>query len=205
MNSGIYKILNTKNNKFYIGSSKNIIERISIHKSLLRNNKHDNSYLQNAYNKYSGWFFEFIVLEYCEPNFRIEREQYYIDTLKPEYNLAPKANGMLDYNHTEKTKLKMSLSHTGKKKSKISIEKTRQAHIGSKRSSESRARMSAWQIGRKMSDEAKQNMSKAKKGIPKSKEHKLKISLALKGRKLSEDHIIKTRRKSQRQPLFLEG
>lgn len=52
--SGIYKILNIKNGKFYIGSSNNIKVRWSQHKTLLKNNKHENKYLQNAWNKYGG-------------------------------------------------------------------------------------------------------------------------------------------------------
>lgn len=49
---GIYCILNLKNQKKYIGSSKDIQERIINHKGMLRNNKHYNPILQNSYNKY---------------------------------------------------------------------------------------------------------------------------------------------------------
>lgn len=45
---GIYKILNTANNKVYIGSSININNRWAKHKALLRHNKHENPKLQNS-------------------------------------------------------------------------------------------------------------------------------------------------------------
>ena len=50
--SGIYCIINIKNSKKYIGSSKNIRQRLWSHRAELRHNKHENSYLQNAWNKY---------------------------------------------------------------------------------------------------------------------------------------------------------
>jgi len=50
--SGIYKIINLKNNKIYIGSSICIIKRWYHHKYHLINNNHSNCYLQNAWNKY---------------------------------------------------------------------------------------------------------------------------------------------------------
>lgn len=51
-NSGIYAFLNLITGMFYIGSAKNFYKRYHVHKSLLINNKHDNSYLQRAWNKY---------------------------------------------------------------------------------------------------------------------------------------------------------
>ena len=52
MNSGIYKILNKINGKFYIGSAVNFKRRFARHKRLLNINCHPNEYLQNAWNKY---------------------------------------------------------------------------------------------------------------------------------------------------------
>ena len=49
---GIYQIKNIINNKSYIGQSTDINKRIAKHKASLRHNKHNNSHLQNAYNKY---------------------------------------------------------------------------------------------------------------------------------------------------------
>ena len=42
---GIYKIVNSINNKIYVGSAKNIKKRWSAHKSDLNKNKHHNKHL----------------------------------------------------------------------------------------------------------------------------------------------------------------
>jgi group I intron endonuclease len=63
MGCGIYKILNIKNNKVYVGSSINLSNREYKHFWMLTNNSHDNLYLQNSFNKFGKDFFKFEVLE----------------------------------------------------------------------------------------------------------------------------------------------
>jgi group I intron endonuclease len=107
MKSGIYKITNTINGKFYIGSSKNIEFRWNDHKQYLRGNYHVNPKLQNAWNKYGEDKFIFEILEETESSQEIlfDRENYYLSTLKPYertvgYNICPKAEGgdLITYN-----------------------------------------------------------------------------------------------------------
>jgi hypothetical protein len=86
--SGIYKITNVINNKFYIGSSVNIRTRWNEHKNDLKKSFHGNIYLQRSHDKYGMEFLTFEILEECEPKNCIKREQYFIDTLNPEYNLC---------------------------------------------------------------------------------------------------------------------
>ena len=51
--SGIYKIVNKVNGKYYVGSSNDVLKtRFYEHKRLLTKNKHFNVKLQNAWNKY---------------------------------------------------------------------------------------------------------------------------------------------------------
>lgn len=85
---GIYMITNYVNNKRYIGSSKNIAQRLWTHRSNLRHNRHSNEHLQNAWNKYGEENFNFTVLEKCKIENQYEREQFYVDLLKPEYNIC---------------------------------------------------------------------------------------------------------------------
>ena len=85
--SGIYCIINIKNSKKYIGSSKNIRQRLWSHRAELRHNKHENSHLQNAWNKYGEHNFDYYILEKCEESLLLEKEQLYIDTINPEYNM----------------------------------------------------------------------------------------------------------------------
>lgn len=40
------------------------------------------------------------ILEYCEPSELIKREQYYLDLLKPEYNILKVAGSRLGAKHT---------------------------------------------------------------------------------------------------------
>src|SRR6185503_19285195 len=103
--SGIYKIINLINEKFYIGSAVNIRKRWNCHKYQLRKNKHPNSHLQNAWNKYGELNFKLELIEFIEnKNELLFREQFYIDTLKPPYNLAPNAKSMLGFKHNEASK-----------------------------------------------------------------------------------------------------
>lgn len=78
---GIYRILNTRNGKFYVGSTKNLRKRKSEHFRLLRNNKHFNRFLQSAY-RLDSKYFKFEVLELVNNlDVIFDREQYYIDKL----------------------------------------------------------------------------------------------------------------------------
>ena len=60
---GIYKIINIKNNKFYVGSAVNFSRRKTRHFSELRNNKHNNKHLQAAWDKYGENAFIFAIVE----------------------------------------------------------------------------------------------------------------------------------------------
>jgi group I intron endonuclease len=93
MSSGIYKITNIQNGKVYIGSSVNISNREYKHFWMLNKGIHDNEYLQKSYNKYGKNVFVFEIIEYCEPNKLIERENIFItlhesNNLNKGYNLA---------------------------------------------------------------------------------------------------------------------
>ena len=67
--------------------------------------------LSTALIKYGYSNFSLEILEYCAPEKAIEREQYYLDLLKPEYNILRIAGSILGYKHSEETiaKLKMNL------------------------------------------------------------------------------------------------
>ena len=105
---GIYKIKNLINNKCYIGSTTGLLKyRCITHRYHLRYNRHTNQHLQNSWNKYGENNFEFSIIELCQPDKCLDREQYYIDTLKPEYNILQFSNSTLGYKHTIKAKKKI--------------------------------------------------------------------------------------------------
>lgn len=119
MNSGIYIIKSTINDKCYVGSAISIIRRIRDHKNFLRNDKHYNKKLQNHYNKYGIDSLSYNILEYCDKSILIEREQYFIDNLRPFFNICKIAGTTLGitykiYEPTKEKKKKISNSRKGK-------------------------------------------------------------------------------------------
>lgn len=82
--SGIYKIVNKVNGKYYVGSANIICNRWWIHKSNLRKNRHPNKHLQSAWNKYGELNFEFIIVEKFPIDNLIIAEQKYLDIIEKD-------------------------------------------------------------------------------------------------------------------------
>ncbi len=195
MKSGIYQITNTTNNKIYIGSSVNIKARWAGHRSDLKNKKHHSKHLQRSWELHGSGAFEFMILEAVEDSeLLLEREQHYLDTLKPYereigYNNCREAANCLGFKHTEKSKRKMSQSRKGHKHSEETKRKMSEAQKGRVFTQETRAKMSKSATGRKASLETRKKMSQTRKGrkswntgIKTPQEVKNKISETLKGR-----------------------
>ena len=83
---GIYKITNAITGDFYIGSSKNVKRRWAVHKcpSTWKQCKNNPMYLDMQ--KYGIENFVFEVIEEAEESFLKEKEQQFIEMLKPTYN-----------------------------------------------------------------------------------------------------------------------
>lgn len=83
---GIYLVENLLNGKKYVGSSKDMYYRLRRHLSDLRKRQHGNQHWQNSFNKYGEkiWFSK--ILETCLEEELLNREEYYMKLLKPEYN-----------------------------------------------------------------------------------------------------------------------
>lgn len=107
MLSGVYKITNTINNKFYIGSAVNLKEREYEHFRRLSKNNHCNVLLQNSFNKYKKEYLKFEVIEFCDKKDLILKEQYYIDNLNPIFNICKIAGNKLGVKHREESKEKL--------------------------------------------------------------------------------------------------
>ena len=79
---GIYKITCTVNNKIYIGQSIDLLTRLYAHKSRLKKNKHENTYLQEEWNEYGEKNFIFEIVEECSAEELESKERLYIDQLQ---------------------------------------------------------------------------------------------------------------------------
>lgn len=94
--SGIYQIQSKrKPQRCYVGSAVYIRQRWANHLKQLRKNKHENGRLQNHFNKYGEGDLCFKILLGCDVADLINHEQYFIDSLKPWFNICKIAGSTL--------------------------------------------------------------------------------------------------------------
>lgn len=100
--SGIYKIVNKIDGKYYVGSSKNILDkttgRFCRHKKELKAGKHHSIFLQRAWDKYGSENFDFIIIETVDDkSILLLKEQSYLDLAEKDrnncYNMRFNASG----------------------------------------------------------------------------------------------------------------
>lgn len=163
--AGIYQIRNIVNNKIYIGSSANLMNRKSGHFCMLRKNKHDNSYLQYAYNKYGADSFSFEILCILDssPEILFLFENMFINYYKSNnskfgYNLRKEAETNIGSHRffpmTEETKRKIGDGRRGK----IHSEETKQKMRNTK------GRRKKFTMPPR-TEEHRKNISEAKSGV----------------------------------------
>lgn len=148
---GIYRLTNITNNKTYIGSAIDIRKRLYVYyntKLLARYNM----VIYKAILKHGYANFSLEILEYCDPQNVIAREQYYFIILQPEYNILKIAGSVRGHKHTEEAILKI-----------------REHRVGCIHSEETKEKMRDAKKGKTLSEEIKYKMSVAKKGKPKIK------------------------------------
>ena len=128
--NGVYCILNTITNKFYIGSVLTKVNpnhftgfrrRWQKHMNDLLKNIHCNRHLQGSFNTYGREAFKFLILEVIDDlDLILEREQYWIDVtncLNDEigYNKYPFAQAInRDYIVSKETRKKLKNANFGK-------------------------------------------------------------------------------------------
>jgi len=127
--SAIYMVLNLKNLNAYVGSASS--DKINTRfRSHCINNSGHSIILTRAIRKYGLNSFCFCILEYY-PGFvqkenlnknhidLLKRETFYLELLKPEYNILTVGGSSLGYKHTEKTKDLMKLNYSQVRKDTI--------------------------------------------------------------------------------------
>lgn len=115
-----------------MGSAVDIRKRMLCYYSLKYLANSNSMAICRALSKYGHSNFRLEILEYCAKSDVISREQYYLDLLKPDYNLLPTAGSRMGQNHTEETKIQMSESHRGKtisEETRIKMSKSAQGKI----------------------------------------------------------------------------
>jgi len=168
--SGVYDILNTVNGKLYVGSTVfTIRNRLIDHRHRLRRGVHPNRHLQAAWNKYGEAWFRFRVREVCTPQECLDRETYWIGSLRATdtrcgYNVCREGCNRQGVRHSAAARMKMSEAKRGKPNGRKGIPHTE----------ETKARIAAVKRGKPLNIETRMKMSAAQKGRPKSAEHKAK-------------------------------
>jgi group I intron endonuclease len=204
---GVYVIKNMINEKYYIGESLNIQERIAHHRI---NRK---QLIHKAIRKYGIENFE-IYVEYL-PDFskhdllKLEEELIIkFNSLSPNgYNIIPKGYSRGEFRHTEESKEKIRIASLGRKHTqdtKDKLSKIKTGRVGKPLSDEHKRKLIASNIGRRhtytpeqiekirksstgriVSEETRRKMSKSltgKKHPPRREEWRRKMSEARKGR-----------------------
>lgn len=190
---GIYAIVNLQNNDAYIGSTISLYRRQQEHFRELRKGSHKNKHLQSAYNLYEIDNFAFYIVELVDEKANLlAREQHYIDTLSPEYNLSPTAGNTLGTKRSEEARQRMSIARRKWTLSPESIALGVAKRTGRKYPKEFGEAISVRQKGSKHSEEARAKMSKARKGKPRPPEEVQKSAQSRTGLKRSAEAIEKT-------------
>jgi len=148
--AGVYALICMETNKVYIGSSIKLGARLLDYMQPAYLGSRPNSPLIRAIIKYGYINFCFTVLETCKPYEVLEREQYWLDLISPEYNLSPTAGSTLGVALSEETKAKIGAARKGQTHSLetcLLMSETRKGSnnpmFGKNPSEETRAKMSA--------------------------------------------------------------
>ena len=187
----IYKI-STPDDKIYIGQTINLEDR----KKRYRNGGCKGQILIHRYIKKYGWdnlIFE--VIEITEINSLNDREIFWIDYYKSNYNryklnglnLTDGGEGARGHTTSESTKEKLRQHRLGKKLSDETKAKIRATIL------ETKAKLRQHHLGKKISDETKAKISKANKGKKHTDETKAKISTSLRGRVIKHNSETKNK------------
>jgi group I intron endonuclease len=127
--TGIYCIICVTNGRMYIGSAVDLSKRLAEHFLYGKTNEH----LQRALNLYTLEHFKFQILEMCNIDVLLEREQFYLDWLfcQPEnlrFNFCPNASTRLGATHSDQTRQKISDTLTGRSLSEETKAKMSESH-----------------------------------------------------------------------------
>lgn len=161
--SWVYKITCAPTGKFYIGSTadkRGPNTRWAKHSWELNKNIHSNTHLQRAWNKYGKTNFTFSIIEQVSTDVTLVREQFYIDTQNPSFNMCRVSGTTKGIKHPPRSQ-----------ESRDKISKVLKGRVGTRK-------------GMKVSQETRDKISRSKTGKkmgPRSEEWRRKIGDAQRG------------------------
>lgn len=100
--SGVYRWVNNVNGKTYVGSGVNLAKRLASYYNKNELNRNPRPIL-DALLKYGHKNFTLEILEYCPTTKLLEREQFYLDLLLPDYNILKYAYSLLGFKHSKQS------------------------------------------------------------------------------------------------------
>lgn len=208
--SGIYQILCKLTGKVYVGSAVWLAKRKRHHREGLLSGSHENPYLQKAWDKYGPSAFEYSVLEYCDKEKLMEREQHHINKLRASdrehgYNLCSIAYSNLGrtFGQSMRDKISVARKNKGGTLSPTQTEALRERmkgnslRLGIKHTPETCERLKESRkgkqpaLGMRHTDDFKKALSERLKGKPLSVEHRKKIAQSNTGRPRTLEHTRK--------------
>lgn len=155
--SGVYAIHNSTNGHHYIGSAVSLKRRTRDHISKLNKGIHENKHLQNAFNKYGESAFWVEILEVVDDKLKLtEREQFYLDTTVPHYNILKFARSALGFKHSQEERTRISAMAKARHAAMTPEERQNQKNVfcmtGKEHSPETKILMSKQRLGKKKSE-----------------------------------------------------
>lgn len=106
--SGVYCWINKINGKFYIGSAVDLNNRINDYFQKYYQIAKSSLPIIRAIWKYGFKNFALVILEFKDKDALLSREDYYFQTLNPEYNILKIAGNSLGYKHSPESIKKIS-------------------------------------------------------------------------------------------------
>jgi group I intron endonuclease len=138
--AGVYQWKHIESGKIYIGSAIDLTKRLYKYYNI-STIANVSSYINNALLDHGYSAFSLSILEYINVTnlsnaecrkLILEREQYYIDILKPRYNILKIAGSSLGFKHSQDTLDKISKAMKGRIVSEETINKLKELNKGEK-------------------------------------------------------------------------